>query len=280
MSNGLSNILQAVLVLGVSGAVFGLILAIASRVFAVHVDERLEPITEALPGANCGGCGYSGCVGYARAIIEDGVALNLCASGGNEAAATIAAIMGVEPQIVERKVALVKCRGGDLMLRKADYEGIQDCAAAMKVAGDGPTFCSYGCLGFGNCVAQCKFDAIHIVNGAARVDPEKCVGCMMCAATCPRHIIVPVPVHQDVVVACSSHERGATLRKYCQIGCLGCHICEKACQHDAIHVTDNLAAIDYDKCVSCSACAEKCPRNLISDATLRREFEFVPARAR
>ena len=188
--------------------------------------------------------------------------------------------MGVEPQIVERKVALVKCRGGDLMLRKADYEGIQDCAAAMKVAGDGPTFCSYGCLGFGNCVAQCKFDAIHIVNGAARVDPEKCVGCMMCAATCPRHIIVPVPVHQDVVVACSSHERGATLRKYCQIGCLGCHICEKACQHDAIHVTDNLAAIDYDKCVSCSACAEKCPRHLISDANLRREFDIVPARAR
>lgn len=276
----MSNILSAIAVLGVSGAVFGLFLAIASRVFAVKTDARLEPVTNALPGANCGGCGYSGCAGYARAIIEDGAPMNLCASGGNAAAAAIAAIMGVEAQEVERKVALVKCRGGDHALKKAHYEGIHDCAAAMKVAGNGPALCAYGCLGFGNCVAQCKYDAIHIVGGVARVDQDKCVGCMMCAATCPRHIIVPVPVHQDIVVACSNEEKGADLRKYCDIGCLGCRICEKACEHDAIHVVHNVAQIDYSKCVSCGACAEKCPRHLISDANLWKEHDVVEARTR
>ncbi len=276
----MNNILLAVLVLGASGAVFGLLLAIASRVFAVKTDERLEPITQALPGANCGGCGYSGCAAYARAILEEGAPLNRCVPGGNDAAQAIGKIMGVEAQQVERMVALVKCRGGDHARKKAHYDGIHDCAAAMKVAGNGPALCAYGCLGFGNCVAQCKYDAIHIVDGVARVDQDKCVGCMMCAATCPRHIIVPVPVHQDIVVACSNEERGADLRKYCDIGCLGCHICERTCEHDAIHVIHNVAVIDYDKCVSCSACAEKCPRHLISDANLRREFDIVESKTR
>lgn len=276
----MTEVLIGVAILGGLGLAFGLVLSVASKIFYVETDPRLDQLNECLPGANCGGCGYSGCEAYARAIIEDGAPMNLCASGGNASAKAIAAIMGVEAQEVERKVALVKCRGGNHARKKAHYDGIQDCAAAMKVAGNGPALCAYGCLGFGNCVAQCKYDAIHIVDGVARVDQEKCVGCMMCAATCPRHIIVPVPVHQDIVVACSNEERGADLRKYCDIGCLGCHICEKTCEHDAIHVVHNVAVIDYEKCISCGACAEKCPRHLISDANLWKEHDVVEAKTR
>ena len=273
------TILYAVLVLGVMGGLFGLMLAIASKVFYVEKDERLEPVTEALPGANCGGCGYSGCAGYAQAIIDGTAKLGLCASGGSESVDKIAAIMGMESVKMERTVALVKCRGTHAS-RKGAYEGISDCAAAAKIAGNGPNNCAYGCLGFGNCVKACPEGAISIKDGVAWVDHEKCVGCMACKAACPRGIIEAVPYAQDIVVACSSREKGAALRKYCDIGCIGCKLCEKTCEHDAIHVVDNLARIDYSKCVSCSACAEKCPRHLIADANLKTEFNIVEARPR
>ncbi len=273
------NILYAILVLGIMGGVFGLVLAVASRVFYVEKDARLEPVTEALPGANCGGCGYSGCAGYAQAIIDGTAKLGLCASGGKESADKIAAIMGMESVDMERQVALVKCRGVHAS-KKGRYEGIMDCEAAAKLAGNGPNNCAYGCLGFGNCTRVCPEGAISLKGGVAWVDHEKCVGCMACAAACPRGIIEAIPYSQDIVVACSSKEKGAALRKFCDIGCIGCKMCEKTCQNDAIHVTDNLAHIDYTKCISCSACAEKCPRHLIADCNLRTEFNIVEAKAR
>ena len=272
------NIIYAILVLGVMGGVFGLALAVASKVFYVEKDERLEPITEALPGANCGGCGYSGCGGYAQAVI-DGAPVNKCAVGGKAVAEEIAAIMGVEAGDMERKVALVKCRGFNAT-KKGLYDGITDCSAAARIAGNGPNNCPYGCLGFGNCVKVCPTGAISVVGGVAHVDHEKCVGCMACKNACPRGVIEEVPYKQDIVVACSSQEKGAALRKYCDIGCIGCHLCEKTCEHDAIHVFDNLARIDYSKCVSCSACAEKCPRHLIADCNLWNEYNIVEAKAR
>ena len=275
----MTNVIYAILVLGILGGVFGLALAIASKVFYVEKDERIDPVTEALPGANCGGCGYSGCAGYAQAIVAGTAPLGLCASGGKESADKIAAIMGMESVAVERKVALVKCRGVNAS-KKGLYEGIQDCAAASRIAGNGPNLCAYGCLGFGNCVKACQNDAIHIIDGVARVDPEKCGGCMACASACPRGIIEAVPYDQDIVVACASKEKGASLRKFCDIGCIGCKLCERTCEHDAIHVTDNLAHIDYSKCVSCGACAEKCPRKLIADMNLKKEFDVVEAKAR
>ena len=273
------NILYAILVLGIMGGVFGLLLAVASKVFAVEKDERIEPVTEALPGANCGGCGYSGCAAYAQAIVEGKAEIGLCAAGGSEAADKIASIMGKEPVAMERKVAVVMCRGNHAS-KKGLYEGIQDCAAAMRIAGNGPNLCAYGCLGFGNCTKACTRGAISIVDGVARVDHEKCVGCMACAAACPRGIIQEVPYDQDIVVACSSKEKGAALRKYCDIGCIGCKLCEKTCPNDAIHVVDNLASIDYTKCTSCSACAAKCPRHLIADANLKTEFDIVESKTR
>ena len=275
----MKEILYAVLVLGVMGAVFGAVLAIASRVFAVKVDERLPKLTAALPGANCGGCGFAGCGAYAQAVLEGKAPVGRCAAGGAEAAKKMSEVMGITPVEVEKMVAMVKCRGKN-HLRKGQYDGIADCRAASFVTGNGPTACPSGCLGFGTCVTACKFDAIHVVDGVARVDADKCTGCMQCAQVCPRKVIVPVSYNADIIVACSNHERGANTRKVCDIGCIGCHLCERQCDYDAIHIVHNLAVIDYDKCVSCGRCAAVCPRHLISDSNLRTDMDAVPAMQR
>ena len=275
----MKEILYAVLVLGVMGALFGGVLAIASKVFAVKVDERLPKLTEALPGANCGGCGFAGCGAYAQAVLDGKAPIGLCAAGGAEAAKKMSEIMGVQAVEVEKTVAMVKCRGKN-HLAKGVYDGIADCRSAMFVTGNGPTACPSGCLGFGTCVSVCKFDAIHIVEGVARVDADKCTGCMQCVQVCPRKVIVPVSYHTDIIVACSNHERGALTRKVCDVGCIGCHLCERQCDYDAIHVLHNLATIDYNKCVSCGRCAAVCPRHLISDSNLRTDMDAVPAMQR
>ena len=203
----MKEILYAVLVLGIMGAVFGAVLAIASKVFAVKTDERLPKLVEALPGANCGGCGFAGCQAYAQAVLEGRAEIGLCVAGGQASADQMAAVMGVTAAKTERVVAMVRCRGHHTA--KARYDGIHDCRSAMFVGGNGPSACPSGCLGFGSCVSVCRFDAIHVVDGVAKVDPEKCTGCLQCAAVCPRKVIVPVSYDADIVIACSNHERGA-----------------------------------------------------------------------
>ena len=212
----------AMAVLGGLGAFFGLVLAVANRVFYVQTDPRLEPLTQALPGANCGGCGFSGCGASAQSM---------------------AAIMGVKAEKIARQVAFVHC-AGQTARDKGIYEGIHDCLAATKVAGRGPLICKFGCLGFGNCTKACQFDAIHLENGVAKVDPDKCTGCMSCAAACPRHIIVPVHYGTHITVACSSTARGSVTLRGCDIGCIGCFKCQKTCPKGAITVTSYLARVD------------------------------------
>ena len=275
----MKEVLYAVLVLGAMGALFGAVLAIASKVFAVKVNERLPKLTEALPGANCGGCGFAGCGAYAKAVLDGKAPVGLCAAGGAQAAEKMSEIMGIAPVEVEKMVAMVKCRGKNHLL-KGHYEGLADCRSAVFVTGNGPNACPSGCLGFGTCVSVCKFDAIHVVDGVARVDADKCPGCMQCVQACPRKVIVPVSYNADIIVACSNHERGAVTRKVCDVGCIGCHLCERQCDYDAIHVVHNLAVIDYDKCVSCGRCAAVCPRQLISDSNLRTDMDAVPAMQR
>ena len=267
----MNNILYAVLSLGALSAAFGLVLAFAAKKFEIEVDERQSAIEDCLPGANCGGCGFAGCSAYAAAVVGSGAPTNACVPGGNGVSAQIAAIMGVEAQDTQRCVALVKCSGSAGHMKKNfEYSGISDCVAAMRLGGgNGANACPYGCLGFGTCVKSCKFEAIYLENGIAHVDHKKCTGCMTCAKSCPKSIIVKVPFSAEVTVACSSKDKGSVLRGYCDLGCLACTVCEKTCQYDAIHVIDGRAAIDYDKCVGCGKCAEKCPRHLIRDAKLR-----------
>ena len=262
----MNNVLYAVIVLGAMGAVFGALLAVASKIFHVDQDPRIDEIVAVLPGANCGGCGYAGCGGCASEIVAGNAKVTACPVGGAEAAAKIAAIMGVEAGSMERTVAHVGCRGGESAKRKYAYDGIQDCLAASKVAG-GPLECTFGCLGLGSCVKACKYNAIHVENGVAVVHAENCVSCGACVAACPRHLISIVNEKQDVFVSCSSKLKGAELRKICNIGCIGCMLCTKKCPTGAITVTDNLASIDYDKCINCGACAEACPRHLIVNAS-------------
>ena len=272
------DILIAVAILGGLGLIFGLVLAAASKVFYVETDPRLEKLNECLPGANCGGCGFAGCGGYAEAVLKGEAPIGRCASGGNECAQAMGEIMGIQADAVTRKVALVRCSGekfydedGNLThgaRLKANYEGFKDCMAASKVGGSGPLSCKYGCLGFGSCTKACKYGAIKVVNGVAQVDEDLCVGCMACAAVCPRGLIVPVEPGHNVLIACNSMARGVVTTRGCTVGCIGCGLCKKICPKGAITVTNNLAVIDYTLCDNCGLCATVCPKKLIKDSNV------------
>ncbi len=269
----MNNIITAILVLGIMGGVFGLILAIASKVFEVKKDPREEEILGLLAGANCGGCGYAGCSDCAAHILNGSAPVNACAPAGPENAASIAKIMGVALETGEKHVAFVKCNGGVNAGKRFAYRGVHDCVAASKIAG-GPLDCAFGCLGFGTCVEACKFDAMHIgPNGAAVVDREKCTNCMACAAACPRHLIDSVPYSSKVHVACSNQQKGRDAMRVCSVACIGCGLCEKNCGFDAIHVVNNVAVIDYAKCKGCKICTKVCPRDAISPIASKEDKE-------
>ena len=257
------TVLFAVAVLAVLGALFGFVLAYASKVFAVETNPRQEAIIDALPGANCGGCGFAGCANYAESVVNGSAPCNKCAPGGAAAAEKIAAIMGVDVEHTERMVAFVRCAGGNRAATKYNYNGLDDCAADYASLGNGMHYCTNGCLGHGNCVKVCKFNAIHVIDGVAVVDREECKGCEACKNACPKDMIVMIPYAARFAVPCHNVEKGAITRKFCEAGCMGCKLCEKKCPHGAIHIDHNLACIDYSKCQHCGICHDVCPRNLI-----------------
>ncbi len=259
----MESILIPALWVGGIALALGIILAVASHIFQVQTDERVPAITEALPGANCGCCGFSGCSAYAAAIVDSGANIGLCPAGGKSAIDEISQIMGVEASSFVEKKAFVLC-GGDCNKAKSkyNYDGIYDCAAAANVA-NGPKSCTYGCLGLGSCVSVCAYDAISIQNGIAVVDQIKCTACGMCVKACPRSIIELKPYENDFAVKCVSKDKGAVVRKYCGVGCIGCKICENVCPVSAI-VVDGVAKVDYNKCIKCGVCAEKCPSKAIT----------------
>ena len=230
-------ILLSILVLGVLGGLFGALLAYASKIFHVEVDPKQAEIRACLAGANCGGCGY----------------------------AKVAEIMGVSGADVEKQVAFVPCSGtiGHAELR-FNYTGPVDCRAAMLFGGKSNKTCTFACIGLGNCTRACQFDAIHIVDGVAKVNRMRCVGCGACADACPKSIIKLIPESQKVMPACGNHDKGAKVMKMCDYGCIGCMKCQRECPADAITVVDFLAQVDTSKCVQCGHCAEVCPRHIIN----------------
>lgn len=246
------------------GLVCAAILTIASKVFYVPVDETFSLLRAELPGANCGACGYAGCDDYASALAADHtLSCSKCPVGGAAVAAKLAEVLGVEAGEAEKEVAVVMCNGTKEAAKKImDYEGMQTCAAAKQFFG-GVNQCPYGCIGLGDCTRVCDYDAIHICDGVAVVNRDNCVGCGMCAKTCPNSLIRISPAKNLVVVQCHSQQKGADTRKACTNGCIGCKRCEKACKFDAVHVENNLAYIDPEKCKNCGMCAKECPTGAI-----------------
>ncbi|MDD3217924.1 MAG: RnfABCDGE type electron transport complex subunit B [Lachnospiraceae bacterium] len=258
------GIVIAAVIVGGTGLFIGLFLGFFGKKFAVEVDEKEEAVRGQLPGNNCGGCGFPGCDGLAKAIAAGEAPVNGCPVGGADVAAEIAKIMGAEVAVSARQTAFVKCMG-DCEKTKVNYEydGVKDCSMLQFVPSGGPKKCNHGCLGFGSCVKACGFDAIHIVDGIAVVDKEACKACGKCVAACPQHLIELVPYEQNTFVACSSKEKGKTVMQACDVGCIGCKKCEKNCEAQAITVEDNIAHIDYSKCTNCGKCKENCPRKCI-----------------
>lgn len=256
------SIIFPILVVLLIGCIAGIILSVASKFFAVKVDERVTAVRAELPGANCGACGYSGCDAYAAAVVE-GAATNLCIPGAGSVAEKVSAIMGVASEGVEAKVAIVKCSGNtNVSGYVMDYQGPKTCVACNSFY-QGRRSCSHACLGYGDCVVVCPNNAISIVDGIAVVDRTKCTGCGMCAKQCPNHLIDIIPATLRAYVACSSCDKGAYTRKVCKAGCIGCRKCEKSCPRGAVKIVNNLASIDPNLCGNCGECAKQCPTGAI-----------------
>lgn len=226
----MDKVIFCVAILAIMGAVFGAILAFAAKVFAVEKDPREEAISECLPGANCGGCGFPGCAGYAAAVVAGTAPVNACAAGGEAVAAQIGEIMGVAAGETVKQIAAVRCTGCGADHTKYNYQGVNDCLAASRLPGGGPLGCDFGCLGMGTCEKVCPFDAIHVSNGVAVVDEEKCKACSKCVDACPRHLIAlePYKTKKHVAIPCSSKAKGPVVTKVCSNGCSGCSLCAKA----------------------------------------------------
>ena len=276
--DNIQNILYAAMWFAVIGGVMGILLAVASKIFHVEVDERIDQITEELPGANCGGCGYAGCGALAEAIVKGEAKTSACVAGSEEIAKKIAEIMGVEAETPIRMRAQVMCSGtAEFAKKKYAYEGAPDCFAASKLGG-GDKLCPNGCIGLGSCVSACCFDAIKVENGVAVIDYKKCQACGRCVEACPKHIIKLIPYDSTHWVGCMSVDKGVKTKSYCDVGCISCRMCEKVCEHDAIHVNDFVASINYEKCTECGKCVDKCPRKIIwSDKSQRIRITIDPA---
>ena len=263
---------NALLVLGGIALIASVILYVCSKKFAVKEDPRWAVVNEALPGANCGGCGFPGCSGMADALVKGADAGSIdglnCPVGGPDVMSRVADLLGMAIANSEPKVAVVRCNGTcELRARIAEYDGLRTCTA-MNATGSGETGCGYGCLGCGDCVDACQFDAIHLnkKTGLPEVDEEKCTSCGACVKACPRHIIElrkRGPKNRRVYVRCVNKDKGAAAMKACKAACIGCGKCQKECKFEAITIESNLCYIDSDKCRLCRKCEAACPTGAI-----------------
>jgi len=269
-------ILIAVISLGVIGAVSAIFLFAASKKFEVYEDPRIGQVEEVLPGANCGSCGYPGCSGFAAACVKADSLKNLyCSVGGDETMKNVSSLLGLEASKSDPMIAVVRCNGTcEARPRTSTYEGVKSCAIAAMTYG-GETGCSFGCLGLGDCVDACEFDAIHInlKTGIAEVEEDKCVACGACVKACPKSIIElrkKGPKSRRIYVDCVNEDKGAVARKACKNACIGCGKCVKVCPFGAITLKNNRAYIDDNICKLCRKCVAVCPTGAI------HELNFPP----
>ncbi|MDI3527903.1 MAG: H+/Na+-translocating ferredoxin:NAD+ oxidoreductase subunit [Tenuifilum sp.] len=264
-----SIIVTAILVLGILGVVLAIVLYLVAQKFKVVEDPRIDQVEAVLPGANCGGCGYPGCRGFAEAVVKsDDLSALFCPVGGNDTMAKAAEIMGKTAEAKDPMVAVVRCSGSPVHRNRiVEYDGASSCKLATALY-SGDTGCQYGCLGLGDCVAVCNFDAIYIDPETLLpvVDEEKCTACGACVKACPKSIIElrkKGPKGKRIYVSCINQDKGGPARKACKVACIGCGKCAKVCPHDAITIENNLAYIDYNKCKLCRKCVAECPTGAI-----------------
>ena len=251
------------------GALAAVILYFVAQKFKVFEDPKIDEVADKLPGANCGGCGFAGCRNFAEAIVKAGNMDKLnCPVGGNALIKEISPILGIEAIEREAQIAVVRCNGSKIKApKKVEYDGAATCTFSHNLFA-GESGCPFGCLGLGDCVVSCKFDAIYIDDntGLPIVSNEKCVACGACVKACPRSIIElrnKGKKDRRIFVSCINQEKGAPAKKNCEVACIGCGKCVKACDYEAIILKNNLAYIDYEKCKLCRKCVEECPTGAI-----------------
>jgi Na+-translocating ferredoxin:NAD+ oxidoreductase RNF subunit RnfB len=241
--------------------VLGILLGFFQEFFKVETDPMIASVREALPGVNCGACGFPGCDGYATAVASGSTEINKCAPGGSATVKKLSELMGVNASM-NPIVAVLACQGSKTHAPvKGEYNGVQTCRAA-KLSTGGTKLCAWGCLGFGDCTLVCQFDALHMGDdGLPHVDYEKCTGCKKCIAECPQQLFREVPKdRKGSMVLCSNHNTiKALVMKTCKVGCIKCELCVKNCPENCITMTNGIPIVDYEKCTSCGMCKEKCP---------------------
>jgi Na+-translocating ferredoxin:NAD+ oxidoreductase RNF subunit RnfB len=245
--------------------VLGLALGFFKQFFAVVEDPLIAQIRACLPGANCGACGYPGCDGYAAAVASKEAGTSKCTVGGKDTAEQVSALMGVDAGAVS-VVAVLACRGvKDKAPLKGNYIGLPSCRGA-KISAGGTKLCSWGCMGFGDCVKSCKFGALSMgEDGIPVIDYSKCVGCKLCMAACPQQLIRDVPKDgKGAIPLCSNRNPvKAQVMKTCKVGCIKCELCVKNCPQQCISMQNGIPLVDYSKCNSCGTCVEKCPTKVL-----------------
>lgn len=257
------------LILLVLAMLFAIALAYLGKKLAVSRDERIDQVKDCLSGANCGACGYAGCDGFATALVEGKAELSSCNATSKEKKEEIAEILGLTDTGEATKV-VVCCHGGQDAKDKYDYVGYGDCKSMELLAG-GRKQCAWGCLGTGSCVDACQHHAVTVKQkGYSEVSLSKCISCGKCISVCPKKIIKRIPASATYYVACSNHQKGKEVRELCTKGCIACGICVKQCEVGAITIVDNLATIDYTKCINCGKCAAKCPQRCIVSTDANR----------
>lgn len=257
------EIVIPIIILCVIALIGSVVLVIFSAKFAVKEDERAAKIAEVLPGANCGGCGFSGCKAYAEAIAKGEAPAHKCNPGGAAVIAKIREITGMSILEPTPKTAVVLCVGNRSVVEtKMNYRGVQSCAAAAGYFA-GTSACTHGCIGLGDCTRACAYGAITVTDDLAHVDQSKCTGCSACVRACPKGIIKLVDIDRTHIVLCSNHDKPAYTAKICKAGCIGCGKCVRTCTTGSITLDNNLAVIDKKTCIGCGKCAEACPRGII-----------------
>lgn len=266
-----NTIIWTIAVITILGLLLSVSIYLVAKKFKVEEDPRIDEVEAVMPGANCGGCGFAGCRAFATSCVESGnLDKNYCPVGGNETMKKVAAILGLTVAEKAPMVAVVRCNGSCANRPKTSiYDGVQSCRVKASLY-SGDTGCSYGCLGCGDCVAACQFDAIHMnpETELPEVDQDKCTACGACAKACPKNVIelrAKGPRNMRVFVSCINKDKGAVARKACKAACIGCGKCFKACPHGAITVENNLAYIDFTKCKLCRKCVVECPTGAIHD---------------